>query len=42
MTEKKKYIHQETVIFKIFRISFYKMGIRKFCLRFEISWGWDK
>lgn len=38
----KRYIHKEITLFKIFRISFYKMGMKKFTLRFEIGWGWDK
>jgi hypothetical protein len=37
--KRKIYIH-EIYQLGIFRFSFYRLG-NKFCLRFEIAWGWD-
>lgn len=39
-SKRKKYIHKHVDI-GILRISIYKMGFKKFCFRFEISWGWN-
>jgi len=38
--KRKKYIHK-IIDIGIFRLSIYIMGGKKFCLRFECSWGWD-
>lgn len=36
-----KYIHK-VIKFGVFRLSWYAINFKKFTLRFEISYGWDK
>ncbi len=37
-----KYFYIVITLFKLLTISIGTLGIKKFDIRFQISWGWDK